>query len=79
MLVPVPDVITLSGERVRVHVPDEGRPEMMTLPVAREHVGWVTVPGTGAEGIAGGSLITTFADDVEAQPPAFSTLKVYVP
>ncbi len=38
-LVPVPVVVTDPGERVKVHVPDEGNPFNTTLPVATEHVG----------------------------------------
>ena len=52
VLTPVPDVITLSGERVRDHVPDEGKPLSITLPVETVHVGFVIVPTTGAEGSA---------------------------
>jgi hypothetical protein len=50
VLVPVPVVITFPGDRVSVHVPDDGNPLRTTLPVATEHVGWVTVPTEGAVG-----------------------------
>lgn len=52
MLVPVPLTITLSGNLVSVHVPEEGNPFSMTLPVADVQVRSVTVPIEGAEGIA---------------------------
>ncbi len=39
VLVPVPVVVVPPGERVSVHVPEEGNPERTTLPVATEQVG----------------------------------------
>ena len=50
VLDPEPDVVP-PGVLVIVQLPD-GNPLRTTLPVAREHVGWVMVPTTGAEGIA---------------------------
>ena len=38
VLVPVP-VVVPPGVRVRVHVPDDGKPFRITLPVATKHVG----------------------------------------
>lgn len=70
---PVPDVVP-PGDRVNVHVPDEGNPLSATDPVATVHVGWVIVPTTGA-GTEGGGFITTLADTDEVQPP-LATLKV---
>jgi hypothetical protein len=52
ILVPVPEVITPPGVRVRVHVPVDGSPLSTTLPVASRQVGLVIVPTNGAEGIA---------------------------
>jgi hypothetical protein len=52
MLVPVPVVVLPPGERVIVHVPDDGNPLNTTLPVATVHVGGEIVPFTGAEGFA---------------------------
>jgi hypothetical protein len=51
-VVPVPEVIIPPGERVRVHVPDEGKPLNNTPPVAVAHVGGVIVPAAGAAGFA---------------------------
>lgn len=44
-------VVVPPGVLVIVQFPD-GNPLRTTLPVAREHVGCVTVPTTGAEGVA---------------------------
>ena len=52
-LVPLPDVVTEPGSRVKVHVPMEGNPVRKTPPVANVQVGCVMVPTTGAEGVAG--------------------------
>lgn len=51
--VPVPVVVVPPGERVIVHVPVAGKPLIATLPVASMQVGWVEVPITGTEGVAG--------------------------
>ena len=39
VLVPVPEVVTAPGLRVIVHVPVEGSPLRITLPVSIVHVG----------------------------------------
>jgi hypothetical protein len=39
VLIPVPDIITLPGLRVNVHVPAAGNPLKITLPVDVAHVG----------------------------------------
>jgi hypothetical protein len=52
VLVPEPVLVISPGLPERVQVPDAGRPDKTTLPVDTSHVGWVTVPGTGAPGIA---------------------------
>ena len=49
------------------------------LPVAIKQPGCVTVPATGADGIAGCGLITTLADATEIHPDALVTEKLYVP
>jgi hypothetical protein len=50
VLDPVPLEITLSGLRVNIHVPEDGNPLRITLPVAKVHVGWVLAPTAGAAG-----------------------------
>lgn len=79
VLAPVPVVVTPPGFRVRVHVPDDGRPLSATLPVATVQVGWVMVPTTGAEGVTGCVLITTLPEDPDVHPSEFVTVYVYVP
>jgi len=49
------------------------------VPVAVEHVGCVTAPAVGADGVAGCVLTTMFELAKEVQPSALSTVKVYVP
>ena len=56
-----------------------GNPVNKMLPVARKQVGCVTVPATGADGIAGCGLITTLEDEAEMHPEALVTVKLYVP
>lgn len=73
---PVPDMVTLPGVRVRFHVPASGRPLSATLPVESAQVGWVMAPTTGAVGVAGWALMTTFADAAEMHPSAFVTVNV---
>ena len=77
--VPVPVVVVPPGFRVSVQVPVEGRPLSTTLPVATVQVGWVMVPTTGAVGLAGGVLMTTFPDVTETQLKELVTVKVQVP
>jgi hypothetical protein len=73
LLVPVP----LIAPGLIVQFPD-GKPESATLPVATEHVGWVTVPTTGSDGGAGAAVITTFDDAGEVHPTELVTVKLYV-
>jgi hypothetical protein len=75
-LVPDPVVVTPPGVRVSVHEPVDGNPLNITLPVDTVHVGGVTVPATGADGVAGCVLITTLADDPDIQLFALVTVKV---
>jgi hypothetical protein len=70
--VPVP----VMDPGFKVHVPDDGRPDSTTLPVATEQVGWIIVPTTGSEGPAGAVLMTTFPEAVEVHPVAFVTVKL---
>jgi hypothetical protein len=50
MVVPDPTVDTLSGLRIMVQVPTDGKPFRITLPPPPEQVMPVTVPIKGAEG-----------------------------
>ena len=52
VLIPVPCVSIAPGFLISVHVPDEGNPLNMTLPVDIEQSGCVLVPITGAPGLA---------------------------
>lgn len=67
------------GIRIRVHVPVDGNPVNITLPVDTVQVGWLMVPITGALGVDDCALITTLVDALEIQPDAFVTVKVKVP
>jgi hypothetical protein len=75
-LVPVPVDVVPPGFLVRVHVPVEGNPFKMTLPVAKAQLGCVIVPTVGAVGVAGWSLITTLVEAAEMQPVALVTVYV---
>jgi len=68
VVVPVPVVVTPPGLLVSVQDPVAGNPFKITLPVAVVQVGWVMVPTTGANGVAGCALITIPADAAEIQP-----------
>jgi hypothetical protein len=63
---------------VSVQVPDDGRPDKLTLPVITVHVGRVIEEITGGEGVEGCSLITTLSDGMETHPCELVTVKVYV-
>jgi hypothetical protein len=77
-VLPVPVVVIPPGELVIVHIPVDGKPFKTTLPVVTLQVGWVIIPGIGAEGTDGRAFITMFADATEVQP-ARDTVNVYVP
>jgi len=79
VVVPVPVEVIPPGFLVRVHVPVAGNPFNTTLPVGTVQVGCVTVPGEGAEGVAGCEFITASPEAPEIQPDSFVTVKVYVP
>ena len=57
-MVPVPVIVVEPTDSVTVQVPVMGEPLRATLPVATVQVGWVIVPTTGADGVAGCALIT---------------------
>ena len=74
-MVPEPVIADPPVLRVRVQLPDDGRPLSATLPVATEQVGWVMVPTTGAAGRVLRVTVVT-ADDELWQPFASVTLTV---
>ena len=60
-------------------MPVAGSPLNTALPVASLHVGGDTVPGEGASGVSGCSLITKLAEAGEIHPDELVTVYVYVP
>lgn len=74
VVVPVPVVVVPPGVDVIVHVPEDGNPLKAILPVETLHVGCTIVPTTGAEGVTGWTLITTFPDEGEVHPVALVTV-----
>ena len=76
VLVPVPVEIVPLGFCVKVHIPLDGKPFKVTLPVETLQVGCVVVPTEGAVGALGAALIMTFAEAAEVHPAAFITEKV---
>lgn len=58
-----------------VHVPN-GKFPKSTLPVARVHVGCVTAPVVGADGVNGCVFITILADAEDVHPEALVTVKL---
>jgi hypothetical protein len=75
ILIPDPVVVILPGARVNIHVPVEGNPDNVALPVDTVHVGWPIEVTTGAVGVDDGAIIITGADAIETQPDA-ATVKV---
>ena len=71
-LVPVPVVVVPPGVLISVHVPVAGKPDNITLPVARVQVGWVICPTIGA--VDGGAVMITLAEADEIQPDALVTV-----
>jgi hypothetical protein len=51
----------------------------ITLPVEELTLGWVIVPITGVDGVAGAEGIMTFDDKSETHPEALVTVKLYCP
>ena len=64
------------GVRIRVHVPVDGNPVNITLPVDTVQVGWLMVPITGAPGLSACGLITILLEALEVHPDEFVTIKV---
>ena len=71
----LPVVVNVPGVLVTTHVPD-GKLLRTTLPVGTVQVGWVIVPTTGFNGVAGCVLITTLPDTDEVHPTEFVTVNV---
>ena len=68
LLAPVPAI----EPGLRVQFP-AGKPFRTTLPVATEHVVWVSVPNAGADGVTGWAFTTAFAEKADVQPNEFVT------
>ena len=68
--------MTAPGLRVTVHVPEEGKPVRVTLPVAAVQVGWTGTPAAGADGVAGCGMITTGSEAGDVHPLSLVTVKV---
>ena len=75
VLVPVPVVVVPPGERVNVHVPEEGSPLSTTLPVDTKQVGWVMVPTVGADEV-GLMVSCLLAAAVLQDPPLVVRVRV---
>ena len=75
-VVPVPVVVILPGLRVNVHVPLDGKPFTVTLPVETLQVGCIVVLTEGAVGALGAALIMTLSEAEEVHPAALITEKV---
>jgi hypothetical protein len=73
----VPVVVEPPGVAVTVHDPVAGNPLRSILPLATAHVGCVTVPKIGAEGVTGCAfIVAVVAETAEVQPSLFVTVKV---
>jgi len=75
-----PDMVVVAVEPaiapgLIVQLPD-GKPLNTTLPVAVVQVGWVIVPTTGADGVAGCALMVALSDAAEVHPASLVTVKV---
>ena len=66
----------LPGLWVKVHVPVDGKPVKVTLPVDTAQVGCTSVLTEGAAGAPGATGITTFAEAEDVQPEASVTVNV---
>ena len=76
VLVPVPVVVVPLGFLIKVHVPLDGKPFKVTLPVDTLQVGCVVVPTEGAVGALGAVLMTILPDAAEVQLAALVTVKL---
>lgn len=63
---PVPVAVVPPGLRVKVHIPDEGKPLNSTLPVETVQVGWIIESIVGADGAPGATLtVKVVADEIQ--------------
>lgn len=79
VLEPEPVVFTAPGDLIIVQLPVIGSPFITTLPVGTAHVGCVTVPIIGVEGLGDWEFIVTEVEGSEVQPAELETVKVYAP
>ena len=79
VLAPVPVNVFPPGALVIVQVPEEGRPDSVTLPVTELQAGCTISPTVGAEGTNGTALMTISEDAADVHPDEFATVYVYVP
>jgi hypothetical protein len=77
-LVPVPVVVIPPGVRVSVHVPAEGKPLNITLPVATEHDGLVIAPTTGVEGLSFTDNVQVAFAAAQCEPKGLSVVTVII-
>jgi hypothetical protein len=71
-------LVTPPGVRVRIHVPVDGSPLKATLPVGTEQVGLVTVPTTGAVGLAYTRTVNVALAAAHGSPSGLSVVTVIV-
>jgi hypothetical protein len=73
----IPEPVPVMAPGLIVHVPLDGSPFKITLPVADPHdEGCIILPTIGAFGAGGGELTTTSADKSEIQPVELVMLKL---
>jgi hypothetical protein len=79
VLGPLPVDVTVPGYRIKVQVPEAGKPDNSTLPDGKAQVGDLIVPTDGAGGIIGCGFIRTLEEGKDEHPAELVTTKVYVP
>jgi hypothetical protein len=78
VLLLVPFVTTLSGRRVRVHVPVDGKPFKTTLPVNKVQVMLLIGPMDGAEGMAFTTSVYVATAAEQGAPRGLSVVNVMI-
>ena len=80
MMVPVPEpvVVIPPGVRVNVQVPIAGKLLNATLPVAREHVGWVIAPTAGTDGLPFTVRVYVAVADAHGKPNGLLVVTVMI-